>query len=515
MNTTSATCAGSGLTFSMTSRMLRAKCSLGSPSAARCHDHKFDPILQRDYYRLQAFFTPLLPRDDLSIARPEEWSAFRAKQAAWEQATAAILGQIKAIEQPYRDKGAQTAMAKFPEEIQAILHKPEKDRTPFQKQIGAMAFRQIAFEYGQVPVQIKGPDKARWENLQKELKAFDGLRPVPPGPVLTVTDVGPVSPPTVIAGDSAGKAIEPGFLSALDAAGAPVHAGGAAPQSTGRRLALARWLCAGTNPLSTRVVVNRVWQYHFGRGLVGTPSDFGRLGERPSHPELLDWLAKELVREGWRLKPLHRLIVTSAVYRQSASRSTREIAVAQQADPENRLLWKHVVKRLDAGEIRDAMLAASGELRRVIGGPSGSSNQSRRTIDTRMIRNSPEELLDLFDAPDGNFSTPRRNTTTTAAQALLLINGEWGLARAEAFAKRLEQADPSTADIERRVVRAYEFGVGRSPLPDETAEAIDFLRRQARSMGAAPHQNDAMADHAALVDFCHVLLNSNEFLYVD
>ena len=289
-----------------------------SMGCARCHDHKFDPILQRDYYRLQAFFAPLLPRDDLTTARPDEWAAFRAKQAAWEQAAAAILRQINAIEQPYRDKGAQTAIAKFPEEIQAILHRPEKDRTPFQKQIGTLAFRQIAFEHGQVPVQIKGPDKARWDKLQNELKAFDGLRPGRRESVLTVTDVGPVSPPTVIAGDSGGKAIEPGFLSVLDAAGAPVGASRAAPRSTGRRLALARWLCAGTNPLSTRVIVNRVWQYHFGRGLVGTPSDFGRLGERPSHPELLDWLAKELVREGWRLKPLHRLIVTSAVYRQSA-----------------------------------------------------------------------------------------------------------------------------------------------------------------------------------------------------
>ena len=486
-----------------------------SIGCARCHDHKFDPILQRDYYRLQAFFAPLLPRDDLTAARPEEWAAFRAKQAAWEQAAAAILRQIKAIEQPYRDKGAQTAMAKFPEEIQAILNKLEKDRTPFQKQIGALAFRQIAFEYGQVPVQIKGPDKARWDKLQNELKAFDALRPAPPGPVLTVTDVGPVSPPTVIASDSGGKAIEPGFLSVLDTAGAPVRASRAAPQSTGRRLALARWLCRETNPLSTRVIVNRVWQYHFGRGLVGTPSDFGRLGEPPSHPELLEWLAKELVREGWRLKPLHRLIVTSAVYRQSASRSKHEIAMAGRVDPENRLLWKYVVKRLDGGEIRDAMLAASGELRRVIGGPSGSSNQSRRTIDTRMIRNSPEELMDLFDGPDGNLSTPRRNTTTTAAQALLLINGEWGLARAEAFAKRLEQAKPNSADIEGRVELAYQLAVSRSPLPDEAAEAIGFLRTQARSMGAAPHQNDPVADHAALIDFCHVLLNSNEFLYVD
>ena len=162
------------------------------------------------------------------------------------------------------------------------------------------------------------------------------------------------------------------------------------------------------------------------------------------------------------------------------------------------------------------MLAASGELRRVIGGPSGSSNQSRRTIDTRMIRNSPEELLDLFDAPDGNLSTPRRNTTTTAAQALLLINGEWGLASGGGLR---EEARASGAGLGRYRRPGCDWPTS-SPsaavlcLPRLRRRSGSFVR-QARSMGAAPHQNDAVADHAALVDFCHVLLNSNEFLYVD
>ena len=151
---------------------------------------------------------------------------------------------------------------------------------------------------------------------------------------------------------------------------------------------LARWLSRQDNPLSTRVIVNRIWQHHFGRGLAGTPSDFGRLGDPPSHPELLDWLAQEFVRQGWRLKPMHRLILTSAAYRQSASRSPRELATATRVDPENRLLWKQTVRRLAAEEIRDAMLFSSGELVTSIGGPSVLGSQPRRpsTLGSSAIR---------------------------------------------------------------------------------------------------------------------------------
>jgi Protein of unknown function (DUF1549)/Protein of unknown function (DUF1553)/Planctomycete cytochrome C len=486
-----------------------------SMGCARCHDHKFDPILQKDYYRLQAFFTPLFPRDDLTTARPREWAEYQAKLAVWENATAEILRKINLIEQPYRDKGAASAMAKLPEDIQAILQKPVKDRSLLEKQVGALAYRQIAYEHAQVPALLKGPSKAAWDTLQKELKAFDALRPVSPEPVLTVTDVGPVSPPTCIPGERSQKAVDPGFPSVLDPSDARIEANPRAPHSTGRRLALARWLNRPDNPLSTRVIVNRIWQYHFGRGLAGTPSDFGRLGDPPSHPELLDWIAADFVRTGWRLKPLHRMIVTSATYRQAAQRHPGEVAEAQRVDPENRLLWKRTVQRLDAEEIRDTMLASSAELEVKMGGPSAKSDQARRTVDTRIIRNSPDALLDAFDAPDGNATTPRRNTTTSAPQALFLVNGEWALARAEALAARLEHAQPASTNYQDRVVLAFRLAFGRSPEPHESAEAIAFLNRQARSTGAAPHRTDVAADHAALVDFCHVLFNSNEFLYVD
>ncbi len=328
-----------------------------------------------------------------------------------------------------------------------------------ERQLGALAFRQIAYEHDQVPALLKGAAKAQWDELQKALKRYDALRPVSPEPVLTATDVGPVSPPTVIPGDRKQEPIEPGYLSVLDPAPARIAPSPAAPQSTGRRLALARWLSRPDNPLSTRVIVNRVWQYHFGRGLAGTSSDFGRMGEAPSHPELLDWLATEFVANGWHIKPLHRLILTSAAYRQAAQRSESDLALGQRIDPENRLLWKRTVQRLDAEEIRDTMLAASGELDPTIGGPSVSTSRPRRTIDTRVVRNARDALLDAFDAADGTASTPRRNTTTTATQALLLINGDWALARAKVVAARLERLEPSSTDDRDRIVLAYRTGL--------------------------------------------------------
>jgi hypothetical protein len=486
-----------------------------SIGCARCHDHKFDPILQNDYYRLQAFFTPLLPRDDLTLLRTREWREYQARQAAWETAAAGILRQMDALEKPYRDKGTATALAKFPDDIKAILAKPDRDRTPLERQIGALAYRQISYEHELAPTLLKGQAKERWTQLQQALKRFDAMRPAAPGRVHTATDVGPIAPPTVIPGDRKQVPVEPGFLTALEPGPARVEQPAAAGGSTGRRLALARWLCRPDQRLATRVIVNRIWQYHFGRGLAGTSSDFGRLGEPPSHPPLLDWLATEMVARGWQLKPMHRLILTSAVYRQASRLSPEDSAGARRVDPENRLLWKQTVRRLDAEEIRDAMLASSGELGAAIGGPSAPTTLPRRTIDTRIIRNTHDALLDAFDAPDGTSPTARRNTTTTATQALLLVNGDWTLARAGALAGRLERARPSSIDEEARILLAYRLTVGRQPTALELAEALLFLDSQAHLPQVAIRSSIPAREHASLVDFCHVLLNSNEFLYVD
>jgi len=486
-----------------------------SIGCARCHDHKFDPILQKDYYRLQAFFTPLLPRDDLTLAPARQCAEYQAKREAWERAATDILRQIDAIERPYRDKGTVSAIAKFPEDIKAILSRPDSERSLVERQLGALAFRQITYEHEQVPSLLKGEVKRLWDELHKALKSYDAMRPDPPATVLTATDLGPVSPPTLVPGTRKNEPIEPGFLSLLDPGPARIDSSPAALRSTGRRLALARWLSRSDNPLSTRVIVNRVWQYHFGRGLAGTSSDFGRMGEPPSHPELLDWLAVELVAKGWQLKPLHRLIMTSSAYRQTSERNPRDLDLGRRIDPENRLLWKRAVARLDAEEIRDAMLAVSGELDPAIAGPSVRASLPRRTVLTQVVRNARDLFLEAFDAPDGNSTMPRRNTTTAATQALLLINGEWTLARAKAVAARLERLEPSSTDDRDRIVLAYRLVFGRRPEPDEITDGLSFVERQTSRVAPAATRSTLKANHEALVDFCHVLLNSNEFLYVD
>ncbi|MEA2632555.1 MAG: hypothetical protein QOE66_2774, partial [Chloroflexota bacterium] len=416
---------------------------------ARCHDHKFDPILQADYYRLQAFFTPLLPRDDLALCTPEQWRVYQEKQAVWEARTAEIRAAIEALERPYQEKAAQGAIDKFPKETQAILAKPESERTPFEQQIYQLAYRQVLDE--QEKPKLNDADKAREKSLLKQLAELDHLKPEPLPRAFTVTDVGPSAPPTRIPGDRSERTIEPGFLTLLDPGPAKVARGPMMANSTGRRTALARWLTRPDNPLTPRVLVNRLWQYHFGRGLVGTPSDFGRLGERPSHPELLDWLASEFVARGWSLKTMHRLIMTSGTYRQSALRPAP--AIARVKDPENRLLWRMNTRRLEIEPIRDAMLSASGELDVVMGGPSVATTEPRRAIYTKVMRNTHDPLIDAFDAPDGSNTTPTRNVTITPTQSLMLINGGWTLDRARAFAGRLERLEGS--DPSRRIALAY------------------------------------------------------------
>ena len=256
------------------------------------------------------------------------------------------------------------------------------------------------------------------------------------------------------------------------------------PVSTGRRAALAKWLASPENPLTARVFANRLWQWHFGRGLVGTASDFGVLGEQATHPELLDWLAAEFVESGWSVKHLHRLMVTSAAYRRSSRAAVAAASAGPTADPANRLLWRQNPRRLDAEQVRDAAIAISGEIDWQAGGPSVPPSKPRRAVYTTVIRNTRDDLCDLFDGADPYASCARRNATTTPLQALYLVNGEWMLARSRALALAIDRL--GIADDRLAAAEAMRRVTGREPEAARLEECAGFLAEQQRRLADDP-----------------------------
>jgi len=281
---------------------------------AKCHNHKFDPLLQKDYFRLQAFLAPIMPHDSV-VADPGSVAQHQAKLSVWEEKTTNLRQRIAAIEQPYRDKYRNIAIDRFPEDLIAIARTPIDQRSPGEEQLAYLIQRQVESEYERLDQYLSAEDKEKLVALRRELKEFDDLKPAPLPVAMAVSDVGPTAPSTVMPKRTS-EVVEPGVPSILNPKPmeiVPPESG----RTTGRRSALAKWLTEPTNPLSTRVIVNRTWQSHFGRGLAENPSDFGRLGGPPSHPELLDWLTTNFMDAGWNLKSLHRLILLSATYRQS------------------------------------------------------------------------------------------------------------------------------------------------------------------------------------------------------
>jgi hypothetical protein len=277
-----------------------------------------------------------------------------------------------------------------------------------------------------------------------------------------------------------------------------------------RRRALAEWVTdtdKGAGHLLARVIVNRLWQHHLGRGIVGTPSDFGFQGEPPTHPELLDYLANELIKNGWRLKPIHKLIMTSAAYRQSSANHAENVKI----DPDNRYCWRRPRLRLEAEVLRDAMLAVSGRLDEKMYGP-GTLDQghTRRSIYFFVKRSKLIPTMVLFDAPDALGGMDRRPQTTVAPQALWVLNNEQVRKCADDLAKRVRPGNGvSAADVARA---AYRLALARPPDDEELADAVAFLGEQTRSYQAAGRANAALL---ATADFCQALLGANEFFYVD
>ena len=472
-------------------------------ACARCHDHKFDPILQTDYFALRAFFEPVVWRDDLVAATDAEREAHQVQLAVWEAATADVRGRIDALVQPYHERKWATTVDKFPLDIQACFHTPVAERTSWEHQMAYLVERQFEEEAGGPLANLSKEDREALDALEQELAEFDSLKPPALPPLMTATDFDGELSPTFVPGAD-GEPIAPAFPTVLSSEGGEAAECRAGPHSSGRRTALAEWIGRDDNPLTTRVIVNRLWRRHFGRGLAPAANDFGRLGGEPSHGELLDFVASTFVEQGWSFKRIHRLILTSSTWRQSTEHP--QAAEFAAIDPADELYWRAPIRRLSAEQLRDALLSVSGELDGALGGPSVEADSPRRGLYVKRLRNSPDEFLSAFDAAAGLKSVAERDATTTPTQSLLMVNGDYVLARARALAERL-QGD-SLGSPSERLRRAFDLAWGRDPTDDEFGAALDFV-------GAADGEDPPPLDSERLIDFCHVLLNSNEFLYLD
>jgi len=516
---------------------------------ARCHDHKFDPIPQTDYYRLQAFLADMRADDNIVVASLGQIREHDEKLAAWKEKTGGIREEMAKLEAPKRKAIIKDYFKKYPAEIQVALQKPEGERTPMdwllhykaEQYLGADSYQYIAPASACV-AGMSAANKERWNELHKQLQEYADLKPkdLPLG--AGVADAGAEAPKTFLLKRGVFNApkdeVEAGFPTRLDSRPPTIKPpdGG---KSTGRRTALANWLASADNPMTAKVMVNRAWHYHFGHGIVRTPSDFGVQGEPATHPELLDWLASRFVQDGWSLKKLHRLIMTSSTYRQSAMVSE----TAAKADPDDKLLSRFPLKRLEAETIRDSALAIAGLLNPKMGGPSifpeipkgmtvrggwdvtkDEAERNRRSVYVFVRRNTRYPMFEAFDMPDPYATCPRRYVSTTSLQALMLLNSELALTWAQHFAGRvLSRTGSDPASI---VDVAYQFAYCRHARPDEIELATKFLDEQEARIGqrqnaALPVYPDAKpsalpaARAAAVVDFCHVLMNSNEFVYSD
>ena len=451
-----------------------------SVQCAQCHDHKFDPILHKDYYRLQAFFGNITWPENKPLATPEQVKEYEAKLAVWKEATKEPQAVIDSIIEP-RIKGAEkSAVEKFPVEIQAMFAKAKADRTPLEEQLVQLAGRQVDYERVRYKSdKIKEPEQSKLKAAQAELAKFDHLKPAPLTSAFVIGETGNVGATTKFKSRRTGEVeVRPGFLTILDPSDAKIPQPSGNATTTGRRTVLANWLTNTENPLTWRVMVNRVWQYHFGKGIAGTASDFGNLGEKPINPELLDWLTHQFIQSGGKIKELHKLIVMSATYRQSgqAGNAPDLAKAALLKDPENRLLWRFPPRRLDAEQARDAVLAASGELLPQMGGESVDASKASRSIYTRKMRNSPDDFLASLDMAPGFQSVSERQATTTATQSLLMINGDWPLDRARAMAATLLKTQlKNEAEIVRQ---AYQRVYARAPTAAELKAATAFLKIQ-------------------------------------
>ncbi|MFN7841524.1 MAG: PSD1 and planctomycete cytochrome C domain-containing protein [Pirellula sp.] len=471
-----------------------------SLSCARCHDHKFDAIPQSDYYKLRAFLEPVIWRDDRTATNLQEQKAYSEKLAEWESQTKPIRDKLEQLLLPYETKKWASTVDKFPLDIQACFHKPKSERTSWDEQMAYLVSRQYLEEGGGPYSGMTKEDQELRKQYQEELAKFDGIKPTALPSIMTVSDFEGAITETSYMDSLREHKVSPGYpevLPSLELEPIPeTHA-----KTSGRRTRLARWISHPDNPLTNRVMANRVWQQLFGTGIARTSSDFGTQGASPTNPELLDWLTKSFVENNGRIKPLCKQIVMSAAWRQSATNPSSESNLAK--DPVESSLWRFQVRRLSAEQIRDAMLAASGELKLDRGGPSVEEAESRRSIYVKSLRNNTSNFLHSFDMANGLQSVSMRDSTTTPLQSLTLLNSRFVLDRAKRMATTIKEQCHS---VDEMIDRMFLLTWGRSPDPSERNSVYEFLQVSLEEPAQLP-------DLVRLEDLCHVLLNSNPFLY--
>jgi hypothetical protein len=512
-------------------------CLLGvTIQCARCHSHKFEPVSQTEYFGLQAIFFP--------VYNPERWRppndrvvavGKAAERARWQRQTDLIDRQVKALQggltafaEPLREqflgerlKGLDAATR---EQVIQAFKTPQKKRTAKQQQLLHAHARATTISEDDLgkrfPEFVSLRQRVRETVAEREK---DRPRPLDKLAAFVETDPKPAVHRRLRRGqhDQPAEEVQPGVPAAFTARDNAyrIDPSPAGRISTGRRTAFARWITSPENPLFARVMVNRVWQHHFGSGLVATPDNLGRSGAKPSHPALVDYLASEFMRSGWSVKALHRLILHSAVYRQAST--PREDLEA--IDAENRLLGRFPLRRLDAEALRDAMLHVSGELDTRAGGPYIASRRNgesivevpedvagaqRRSVYLQQRRSQVVTLLQLFDAPAMVGTCGKRSLSTVPLQPLALLNAEFARLRGKALARRL--AREAGAEMEDRLTLAFRLACGRPPHADERAACWRFVEAQREVYAKEKDGNEG-----TWADLCQMVLASNAFLYVD
>lgn len=492
---------------------------------ARCHDHKYDPIPTRDYYRMQAVFYPYQKTNALLVGKREEKAWRKQIKAIDKQQVKPLRAKIATIEKPIREKLLHDKVEFHVNLAESAGKITDKSREEFRRETAKRFAKDVNIQPEEIEALLAPEEVSVWKSLKDEIERINKAKPKPLPAVMGMSDnlKKPGQAYLLKRGDVNNKAeaVGPGLPTVL--------AGEDDLAPLNRRRQLADWIVSKDNPLTARVVVNRIWQYHFGKGIVRTPSDFGATGDRPSHPELLDWLATEFVQRGGSWKQMHRLLLISNTYRQASSYD----AQAAGKDPENRLLWRMNPRRLEAESIRDTILLVSNQLNKEMFGPgiypridpdiinTGSrprwpleardnETTNRRSVYIYVKRSVLLPLIEVFDCPVTTVSAPLRAVSTVSPQALALLNNEFVLEQARHFAARVGQE--AGADCRAQIVRAFLLALNRSPQKKEMEWAEEFLQTQ-----TAGYRQRGQADPeaAALRDFCHALFNLNEFLYVD